>query len=146
MNCAPEHFELLQGLPQVHLLPDDRAVRVAEVGGMATAPIVHFEGVDDRNGAESLRGKTLAAHRDAFPTPAEDEFYVGDFEGVEVRALDGQRIGAVQRVDVLPANAVLTVRRDAGGPELLVPFIKDAVPHVDLEGGHITIDVGFLDV
>ena len=48
-------------------------------------------------------------------------------------------------MDVLPANAVITIKRDAGGPELLVPFIRDAVPEVEVEQGWITVDVGFVD-
>ena len=142
--CSPEHVQLLVEMPEV-TLSNGRTLQVASVAGTMDSPIVTFEGIEDRNGAEEIRGLTVSAPRDAFPPPEEDEFYVGDLEGCEVRALDGKRIGEVSRVDVLPANAVITIKRDVGGPELLVPFIRDAVPDVEVEQGWITVDVGFVD-
>ncbi len=55
----------------------------------------------------------------------------------------GRVVGTVRRLIELPSCEVLEVER-AGGGELLVPLVTDAVRAVDLERRTIDVDLRFL--
>jgi 16S rRNA processing protein RimM len=76
------------------------------------------------------------------PEPEAESFYVFDLVGCEVMSA-GARIGVVRDVLDRPANDVLVV--DRGGEELLVPFIREAVPSVDVEARRIEVDPAFVE-
>ncbi len=109
--------------------------------------VVRFDGFDDRNAAETLRGTMLVVDIEALPVLTdEDEFYDHELIGLtaHLRAPDGGRgevIGTVTELLHLPANDVLVVATDrmtAG--EVLIPFVKVVVPVVDVASGVVVID------
>lgn len=109
--------------------------------------LLAFEGVVDRTGAEGLRGRLLIVDADPGErTEDPDDFYDHQLIGLSVRVPDGAPVGTVEEVIHLPMQDLLSVRRPDGS-EVLVPFVRDIVPDVDLSGGHATIDppAGLLD-
>lgn len=142
VSCAAEHVPFLKGRPE--LVVGGRTLRVARVQETPKGPIVTFEGVDDRNAAEDLRGALVEAARDALPEPGAEEYFVADLAGCEVRA-GGMRVGEVREARVLPANTVLAIVLDRGG-ELLAPFTRQAVPVVDVDAGFVEVDAHFLGI
>jgi 16S rRNA processing protein RimM len=97
---------------------------------------------DDREAAESLRGKDLLVPRDLAPALGPDEWWAEDLAGCAVR--DGDRVvGSVRRLVELPSCEVLEVERP-DGPDLLVPLVTDAVRDVDLDRRVIDVDLRFL--
>jgi 16S rRNA processing protein RimM len=48
-------------------------------------------------------------------------------------------VGNVTEVLHLPAQDVLAVRATPEGPEILVPFVTEIVPVVDIDAGRIVI-------
>jgi 16S rRNA processing protein RimM len=110
--------------------------------------LIVFEGVYDRNVAESLRGVLLCVDStEVRPSDDPDEF--NDHQLVGLAAVDagGQRLGEVVRVDHAPASDLLVVQRPGGGVAL-VPFVKAIVPEVDLAGGRVVLTPpeGLLDL
>lgn len=101
--------------------------------------VLRLEGIDDRSAAESLRGALLEADVDISPTDA-DEFHDLALVGLAVRDLDGVDLGRVAQVLHLPGQDLLAVDRPAGA-ELLVPFVRQIVPEVDVVGGFIVVDL-----
>lgn len=106
--------------------------------------LVSFEEVPDRTAADSLRGMKFFAEpleHDA----EEDGYYDHELTRLEVR-MDGTRIGEVTGVMDTPNRKILEV--DYQGREVLIPFVMDIVPEVDLEQGYLTITPpeGLLDV
>lgn len=106
--------------------------------------LVSFEEVPDRTAADSLRGMKFYA------PPLEraedsDEFYDHELIGLKV-LMDGAVIGDVTGVMDTPNRKILEV--DYHGREVLVPFVMDIVPEVDLDEGLITITPpeGLLDL
>lgn len=101
--------------------------------------LVRFEGIDDRDAAEELRGTWLLVDSAEIPPPDDpDEFNDTDLVGLAVRTLDGTCVGTVD--DVLhPAQDVLVVKA-LDGRELMIPFVKAIVPDVDLKSGVIAVD------
>jgi 16S rRNA processing protein RimM len=109
--------------------------------------LITFRGIEDRTGAEGLRGLLLHVERAEDETPQDDdEYYDSTLEGCSVELLDGTRVGAVREVVHLPSQDLLMVRTDDES-EVMIPFVSAIVPRVDVAARLIVIDppVGLLD-
>ena len=102
-----------------------------------------FAGVTGRDGAEELRGHVLEIPSAELAELEDGEFYYFDLEGLEVRALAGEVVGTVAEVLESPANVVLVVALTAGGTVLL-PFVEEVVPDLDIAGGFVVVDERYL--
>jgi 16S rRNA processing protein RimM len=124
------------------LLIDGRRVRIVRRAGTDERPIVRLAGCEDRGAAEALRGRELLVPLAEAPALEADEWWPEQLEGCAVR--DGpHELGVVRALRALPSCEVLEVEL-AGGGELLVPLIADAVRSVDVDARRIEIDLGFL--
>ncbi len=106
--------------------------------------LVRFEDVPDRTAADSLRGMKF------FAAPLEreedsDEYYNHELIGLRVLH-DGSDAGAVTGVMGAPNRKILEI--DYQGKEVLVPFVMEFVPEIDLDAGTLTITPpeGLLDL
>lgn len=119
--------------------------------------IVKLAGVNDRNQAEELQGSKLMVPASDRPTLEADEYHVLDLVGLEVfNQLNGEKIGVV--IDLIPAgNDILLVspndsseasEKGAKKTEILIPFVQEIVPVVDLANKRIEINppLGLLEV
>jgi 16S rRNA processing protein RimM len=108
--------------------------------------LLSFEGVHDRTAAEGLRGLVLEVERADDEAPEDpEEFYDSALIGCVVELVDGTRIGTISEIAHLPGQDLLVVDREPG--ELLVPFVEQFVPQVDVSGRRIVITppTGLLD-
>ena len=102
--------------------------------------VLSFEGVPDRTAIEKLRNTMLIAEVDPDELPDDpDEYYDHQLEGLTVRSVDGVELGVVDQMVHGPAQDLFVIRRPEGG-ELLLPFIAEFVPEVDLEAGVVLVD------
>ena len=102
--------------------------------------VLSFEGFADREAVEKLRNTMLLADVDPDELPDDpDEYYDHQLEGLTVRSVDGVELGVVEQMVHGPAQDLFAIRRPDGG-ELLLPFIAEFVPEVDLEGGTLLVD------
>ncbi|NCR40408.1 MAG: ribosome maturation factor RimM [Microcystis aeruginosa W13-11] len=114
--------------------------------------IIKLDGVENREQAEALRGYKLWANKLEKPRLKADEYHVSELVNLEVyHHLTGEKIGVV--VDILWAgNDILAVQLEANlasvkkkslSPDskatVLVPFVKEIVPLVDLKAARIEI-------
>jgi 16S rRNA processing protein RimM len=108
------------------------------------ALIARFEGIEDRSGAERLKGIKLYVGRDRLPPLEKDSYYHSDLVGLETRTAEGKALGRVSTVVNFGAGDLLDVRREGSAETLLVPFTG---AKVDLAGGVIEVDLpeGFLE-
>jgi 16S rRNA processing protein RimM len=113
--------------------------------GTEQRPIVRLEGVENREGAEALRGSELSAEPRDAPVLGEGEWWAHELEGCTVA--DGRRLlGTVTRLVELPSCEALEVRPLEGGEPVLVPMVKDAVRSVDVAARRIDVDLEFLSL
>jgi 16S rRNA processing protein RimM len=112
--------------------------------GTDQRPIVRVHGVEDRTGAQALRGLELTVAADNAPELAEGEWWAHQLEGCEVT--DGKRrVGTVTRLIELPSCEALEVAPRPAGESLLVPMVKDAIRRVDVVAGVIDVNMRFLE-
>lgn len=110
--------------------------------------LVRFVGIGDRTAAEALRGTALSVDVDPMARPADpDEYYDHQLTGLRVVLADGTVVGEVSQVLHLPAQDVLAVQT-AKGAEVLIPFVNEIVPTVDLVAGTVLVTppAGLLDL
>jgi 16S rRNA processing protein RimM len=101
--------------------------------------VVHFAGIDDRTAAEGLRGQTLTIDVDPAELPEDpDEFYDHQLVGLNVKLEDGSLVGVIGEVIHLPSQDLLSVKRE-GDTEVLIPFVLEFVPEIDIETKTVTI-------
>jgi 16S rRNA processing protein RimM len=96
---------------------------------------IAFEGIDDRERAEGLRG--AAVFVEGRRALEEGEFWPEDLVGLEARTIDGDRLGVVVGVVAGLAQDRLVV--DGEGSIFEVPFVDDLVPVVDLDKRYVEI-------
>jgi 16S rRNA processing protein RimM len=155
----------IRGEVGVEVRTDDPDLRFADGAQLATDPpergpltvvatrwhsgrlLVRFKGLDDRTAAENMRGTMLVIEVDESERPQDpDEFYDHQLVGLRVITTAGDEVGEVAEVLHLPAQDVLAIKR-TDGVEVLVPFVQELVPAVDLDRGSVTVDPrpGLLD-
>lgn len=95
--------------------------------------LLRFEGVPDRTAAEALRNTLLIAEVDPEEVPEDpEEFYDHQLIDLDVVTEDGTEIGRIAEISHLPYQDLLVVRRE-DGREVLIPFVEEIVPEIDLE-------------
>ncbi len=77
------------------------------------AMLLRFEGIADRDGAESLRGAGVCVPRDVLPPVEDGEYYLCDLIGARVVGPDGD-VGEVVEVRVHPSVDALVVKTPDG--------------------------------
>jgi len=99
-------------------------VTIAGMRGTAGGPIVRFDGVDDRAGAERLRGELRVSRDEA--RSGEGHLWA-DLIGKRVVTPEGAALGEVR--DVLRAGGadVLVVQ---GEREILLPMLESVIRHI----------------
>jgi len=109
--------------------------------------LLRFEGVRDRTGAEALRNVLLIAEVDPEEVPEDpEEFYDHQLIDLDVVTVDGTAVGRISEISHLPYQDLLIVKRPDGG-EVMIPFVSEMVPEIDLEEQRAVIDPppGLLD-
>ncbi|GAB3527156.1 ribosome maturation factor RimM [Arthrobacter monumenti] len=106
--------------------------------------LLGFEGVPDRNAAELLRGAKLFIETEEVDDDEDDAWYEHELVGLKVRVVSGadepyDEVGTVSGLNTMPAQDLLVVETTAGD-EVLVPFVAEIVPEVNVEGGYILLD------
>jgi 16S rRNA processing protein RimM len=148
----------IKGEVSVEVRTDEPELRLAPGAVLATDPaatgpltiatgrvhsgklMLRFEGVSDRNGAEALRNTLLIAEVDPAQTPEDpEEFYDHQLIDLDVVTVDGREVGRIAEITHLPYQDLLVVRTPDGG-EVLIPFVEEIVPEIDLEEQRALID------
>jgi len=123
-----------------------KTVKVAELRFYNQSPVLFLEGIQDRSQAETLVKAILLIETDLEQLPDDPEAWY-DHQLVGLTALVGEEVvGKVIRVDHLPAQDLLAIETSNG--EVLVPFVKQIVPSVDIQKGQVVLTppVGLFEI
>ncbi|GAA0483299.1 ribosome maturation factor RimM [Streptomyces stramineus] len=148
----------IKGEVTVEVRTDDPELRLGPGAVLATDPagagpltieagrvhsgrlLLRFAGVKDRTGAEALRNTLLIADVDPEAVPEDpEEYYDHQLMDLDVVTVDGTEIGRITEIAHLPSQDLFIVERPDGS-ELMIPFVSEIVPEIDLEAQRAVID------
>jgi 16S rRNA processing protein RimM len=111
------------------------AVNAAKVHGATV--VGKLAGIETREEALALKGRTVAVRRQALPEPEDGRYYLADLVGLEVVNERGEALGAVTRTYSNGAHDVIEVRGDR---TRLIPWVAAVVRSVDLPKRRIEVE------
>jgi 16S rRNA processing protein RimM len=115
----------------------ERPLTVASARPHGHRLLVRFEEVDDRDQAESLRGRVLLVRREQAPALPSGQYWVHQLVGLEVVTESGRSLGTIREVLHNAANDVWVVEGD--GRQFLIPGLREVVEGVDISAGRAVI-------
>ena len=105
--------------------------------------VAQAQEVEDRSGAEALRGARIFIGRSSFPTADADEYYWVDLIGMSVVNRQGEALGnVIGLIDTGPHSVLRIQPGDPEAEERLVPFVAVYVDDVNTTDKRITVDWG----
>jgi len=123
-------------------LSDESGTRTFKLKSARATPkgvVARLQGVDDRNGAEALKGIALYIERERLPAAAEGEFYHADLIGLAAVDGDGKPIGEIVAVQNYGAGDLLEIRLAGSSKTELVPFTDAVVPEIDIAARRVVV-------
>ena len=120
-------------------LEDGTAMVVNRYEATDRSPVVTFEGVDSREHAEALRGRSLYIAADARRPLAEDEFWPDQMIGLAVVDPTGAPVGMISDVETGLSQDRIIVENSAG--TFIVPLVAALVLEVDVLGRRVVVDL-----
>ena len=105
--------------------------------------VARFEGVNDRNAAEALRGTALTVPPTALPPLEDGEFYHADLLGLAAFTDTGEPLGTVCAVENFGATDIIEIE-GPDGKRFMVPLTPVAVPGWDAE--KLVVSKDFADI
>ncbi|HET9573980.1 MAG TPA: ribosome maturation factor RimM [Methyloceanibacter sp.] len=121
---------------------EDETGHVIEIEALRATPkalIARVKGVTTREGAEALTGTKLYIPRSRLPEREEEEWYHAELIGLAALDRDGVTIGRVVAIQNFGAGDLLELAPANGGPTVLIPFTRETVPEIDVEGERLTL-------
>jgi 16S rRNA processing protein RimM len=138
MKTLTAYPERLLHVETLYIGPGCEPIHVGRIRPHSEGMIIHFDGVDDRDAAEDLRGLLVHVHIDDAVPLAEGEVYLWQIEGIRVVTDAGQELGRVTGLFETGANDVYVVTTPEGG-EVLLPAIPEVILKVNVEAQVMTV-------
>ena len=125
-NKTPSKIELLTGFKQP---------------GKETF-IVKIHGVNTRNHAEQLKKFKILVKTDKLPKLNKDEFHLLELINMEVKTLENDELKKIGKVINLENenNNLLVIKLFKNQKKVLIPFVKEIVPLVDIKNNFLIIN------
>lgn len=123
----------------------DGSVVPAMAAGMRPGPrgtvLLRFQGIDDRDQAEAVRGAYVEIPAEQVRPLPENRYYLFEVVGLEVVDEAGQSLGRIVEVMRSSAHDIWVVRRGPRRRDLLLPATREVIRHVDTRQGRVVARV-----
>ena len=125
-NETPSKIELLSGYKQP---------------GKATF-VVKLQGINTRNDAEKLKKFKILVKTDKLPKLNNEEFHLLELINMEVKTLENAELKIIGKVINLEneQNNLLVIELFQNQKKVLIPFVKEIVPLVDIKNNFLIIN------
>ncbi|MCR5669304.1 MAG: ribosome maturation factor RimM [Lachnospiraceae bacterium] len=133
----PKRFEELD-MVMLDTGRDKIPMEIKSVRYQKNMVLLTFKGYEDINLIEKYKKCSLYVTRENAAPLEENEYYIADLIGVEVRLEDGSVIGKLKNVLTTAANDVYEVSVD-GKPDVLIPAISKCIKEVKPEEGYMVV-------
>jgi 16S rRNA processing protein RimM len=138
LSDVPGRFEPGSGLLAVREGGPPVPLVVASSRPQKGGLVVRFEGIEDRDRAEELKGLWLEVPRSEVPAAPLGTYYHWELLGCRCRA-GSEDLGEV--VEIVEDGGGLLLVCEGGGRRVPVPFVRDFLREVDVAGGRIELDL-----
>ena len=103
--------------------------------------IITFKGINNRNQAENLKGHKILVKVDAIPKLNKGEFHLTELVNLKVKMLENNQLNIIGKVSNLvnEKNNLLVIQLLKNNKEVLIPFVKEIVPVVDIKKKYIVL-------
>ena len=104
--------------------------------------IVQFQGINTRNHAEQLKKLKILVNADTLPKLKKGEFHLLELINLEVKTLENDELKKIGKVINLEneKNNLLVIELFKNQKKVLIPFVKEIVPLVDIENNFLIIN------
>ena len=101
--------------------------------------LVKLEGLEDRDQSDALRGTELFMGGLELPELEEEEFFISELNGLQVKDSKGEEFGTIRSVFNFGAGDVLEITKSSG-EYFMITFTKENVPTVSIKEGFVVIN------
>ena len=103
--------------------------------------IVKLQGINTRNHSEQLKKFKILVKTDKLPKLKEEEFHLLELINLEVKTLENDELKTIGKVINLEneKNNLLVIELLKNQKEVLIPFVKEIVPLVDIKNKFLII-------
>ena len=104
--------------------------------------IVKLKGIDTRNRAEQLKKFKILVKTDTLPKLKKEEYHLLELINLEVKTLENDELKKIGKVINLEneKNNLLVIELFNNQKKVLIPFVKEIVPLIDIKNNFIMID------
>ena len=104
--------------------------------------IVNFRGIQTRNNAEQLKNYKILVKTNKLPKLKKDEFHLLELINLQVKTLKNEELKIIGRVINLEneQNNLLVIELFKNQKKVLIPFVKEIVPLVDIKNNFLIIN------
>ena len=103
--------------------------------------VIKLQGINTRDHAEQLKKYKILVKTDKLPKLKKEEFHLLELINLEVNTLDNDELKIIGKVINLEneKNNLLVIELFKNQKKVLVPFVKEIVPEVDIKENFIII-------
>ena len=104
--------------------------------------IVKFDGINTRNQAEQIKKYKILVKTDKLPKLKKEEFHLLELINLQVKTLENDELQIIGKVINLEneKNNLLVIELFKNQKEVLIPFVKEIVPLVDIKNNFLIIN------
>ncbi len=104
--------------------------------------IIKFEGITTRNNAEQLKNYKILVETNQLPKLKKEEFHLLELINLQVKILENDELKIIGKVLDLEneKNNLLIIELFKNQKKVLIPFVKEIVPVVDIKNNFLIID------
>lgn len=134
--------DLFASLKEVYI--DDKCYHIESKKNLVNGVFFKLEGIDDRNQAESFRGKIVCFDRENMPKLPKGRYLISDIVGCEV-VVDGKVVGMIKKILQYGSADVYVVAGTRGEKDFMFPCLKKVLKSVDIECKTIELNKEILE-
>ena len=104
--------------------------------------IVKFQGINTRNRAEQLKKFKILVKAETLPKLKKEEFHLLELINLEVKTFEDDKLKKIGKVINLEneKNNLLVIELFQNQKKVLVPFVKEIVPLIDIKNNFLIIN------
>ena len=103
--------------------------------------IVKFQGINTRNNAEKLKKYKILVKTDKLPELNKEEYHFLELINLQVKTLENEELKIIGKVINFEneKNNLLVIELYKNQKQVLVPFVKEIVPLIDIQNNFLII-------